>query len=123
MSCGCLLDGSAIPEHAVTSTGYATESADGSATGPAREGFVRANGLLRVVVDGDGLISAVRDLDAERDVLAPGHRANVLQLHPDHSNRLDAWDIGRRHRRTRTDLTDADSVELVEEGRCGPLSG
>ncbi|MFF3121148.1 alpha-mannosidase [Streptomyces sp. NPDC057908] len=99
-----LLDGSAVPEHAVTVTG----SAD--------EGFVCDNGLLRVVVDGDGLIAAVRDLGAGRDVLAPGHRANLLQLHPDHPNHWDAWDIDRHYRRTRTDVTDADSVELVEEG-------
>ncbi|MFE7040946.1 alpha-mannosidase [Streptomyces atratus] len=99
-----LLDGSAVPEHAVT----VTCSAD--------EGFAFDNGLLRVVVDGDGLIAAVRDLGAGRDVLAPGHRANLLQLHPDHPNHWDAWDIDRHYRRTRTDLTDAESVELVEEG-------
>ncbi|SCF69551.1 glycoside hydrolase family 38 C-terminal domain-containing protein [Streptomyces sp. Ncost-T10-10d] len=99
-----LLDGSAVPEHAVTVTG----SAD--------EGFACDNGLLRIVVDGDGLIAAVRDLEAGRDVLAPGHRANLLQLHPDHPNHWDAWDIDRHYRRTGTDLTDADSVEPVEEG-------
>ncbi|MFD4859425.1 alpha-mannosidase [Streptomyces atratus] len=99
-----LLDGSAVPEHAVT------------VTCSAGEGFAFDNGLLRVVVDGDGLIAAVRDLVAGRDVLAPGHRANLLQLHPDHPNHWDAWDIDRHYRRTRTDLTDADSVELVEEG-------
>ncbi|WP_405717742.1 alpha-mannosidase [Streptomyces sp. NBC_00046] len=98
------LNGSAVPEHPV------------SATGSAGEGLVLDNGLLRVVVDGDGLIAAVRDLGAGRDILAPGHRANLLQLHPDHPNRWDAWDIDRHYRRTRTNLTDADSVELVEEG-------
>ncbi|WP_030917056.1 alpha-mannosidase [Streptomyces sp. NRRL B-24720] len=99
-----LLDGSAVPEReAVTS-----RTADG--------GFVLDNGLLRVTVDHDGLIAAVRDLDAHREVVAPGHRANLLQLHPDHPNHWDAWDIDRHYRRSRTDLTDAESVELVEEG-------
>ncbi|MER5611716.1 glycoside hydrolase family 38 C-terminal domain-containing protein [Streptomyces sp. NPDC002215] len=98
------LDGSAVPEHPV------------SATGSADEGLVLDNGLLRVVIDGDGLIAAVRDLGAGRDVLVPGHRANLLQLHPDHPNHWDAWDIDRHYRRTRTDLIGADSVELVEEG-------
>ena len=99
-----LLDGSAVPEReAVTS-----RTAD--------DGFVLDNGLLRVTVDRDGLIAAVRDLDAHREVVAPGHRANLLQLHPDHPNHWDAWDIDRHYRRSRTDLTDADSVELVEEG-------
>lgn len=99
-----LLDGSAVPEReAVTS-----RTAD--------DGFVLDNGLLRVTVDRDGLIAAVRDLDAHRAVVAPGHRANLLQLHPDHPNHWDAWDIDRHYRRSRTDLTDAESVELVEEG-------
>ncbi|MFD4227634.1 alpha-mannosidase [Streptomyces sp. NPDC058545] len=99
-----LLDGSAVPEReAVTS-----RTAD--------DGFVLDNGLLRVTVDRDGLIAAVRDLDAHREVIAPGHRANLLQLHPDHPNHWDAWDIDRHYRRSRTDLTDAESVELVEEG-------
>ncbi|MFJ5721208.1 alpha-mannosidase [Streptomyces sp. NPDC093149] len=91
-------------------------AADRPKGGPAGKGFVLDNGLLRVVVDGDGLIAAVRDLGAGRDVLVPGHRANLLQLHPDHPNHWDAWDIDRHYRRTRTDLTEADSVELIEEG-------
>ncbi|MGW3750236.1 alpha-mannosidase [Streptomyces sp. NPDC005134] len=99
-----LLDGSAVPEREAV----ASRTAD--------DGFVLDNGLLRVTVDRDGLIVAVRDLDAHREVIAPGHRANLLQLHPDHPNHWDAWDIDRHYRRTRTDLTDADSVELVEEG-------
>ncbi|MET7367461.1 glycoside hydrolase family 38 C-terminal domain-containing protein [Streptomyces sp. NPDC005566] len=100
-----LLDGSVVPEHAAT------------VTGPADDGdIVLDNGLLRVAVDRDGLISSVRDLVADRDVLVPGHRANLLQLHPDHPNHWDAWDIDRHYRRSRTDLTDADSVETVETG-------
>ncbi|MEV8567411.1 glycoside hydrolase family 38 C-terminal domain-containing protein [Streptomyces sp. NPDC051322] len=79
-------------------------------------GIVLDNGLLRVVVDGDGLLSSVRDLAAGREVLAPGSRGNLLQLHPDHPNQWDAWDIDQHYRRRHTDLTDAESVELVEEG-------
>ncbi|MGW5273781.1 alpha-mannosidase [Streptomyces sp. NPDC004044] len=99
-----LLDGSAVPEREAV----ASRTAD--------DGFVLDNGLLRVTVDRDGLIAAVRDLDAHREVIAPGHRANLLQLHPDHPNHWDAWDIDRHYRRTRTDLTHADSVELIEGG-------
>ncbi|MER5897133.1 glycoside hydrolase family 38 C-terminal domain-containing protein [Streptomyces sp. NPDC001876] len=100
-----LLDGSVVPEHAATATGTADDG-----------GIVLDNGLLRVTVDRDGLIASVRDLVAGRDVLAPGLRANLLQLHPDHPNHWDAWDIDRHYRRSRTDLTDADSVETVEAG-------
>ncbi|MGW8572404.1 alpha-mannosidase [Streptomyces niveus] len=74
------------------------------------------NGLLRVVVDRDGLLSSVTDLAADREVLAPGSRGNLLQLHPDHPNQWDAWDIDRHYRNRHTDLTKAESVQLVEQG-------
>ncbi|MFD3523326.1 alpha-mannosidase [Streptomyces sp. NPDC058653] len=74
------------------------------------------NGLLRVTVDRDGLLTSVTDLTADREVLAPGSRGNLLQLHPDHPNQWDAWDIDRHYRRRHTDLTRAESVQLVEQG-------
>ncbi len=49
-------------------------------------------------------------------MLAPGARGNLLQLHPDHPTKWDAWDIDRHYRRRHTDLTSAQSLELVEEG-------
>ncbi|MEU1788510.1 glycoside hydrolase family 38 C-terminal domain-containing protein [Streptomyces sparsogenes] len=78
--------------------------------------IVLDNDLLRVVVDGDGLLTSVVDLAAGRELIAPGARGNLLQLHPDHPNEYDAWDIDRHYRRVHTDLTDAESVELVESG-------
>ncbi|MFI6690795.1 alpha-mannosidase [Streptomyces sp. NPDC050433] len=74
------------------------------------------NGLLRVTVDRDGLLTSVTDLTAGREVLAPGSRGNLLQLHPDHPNHWDAWDIDRHYRNRHTDLTKAESVQLVEQG-------
>ena len=79
-------------------------------------GHVLDNGLVRVEIDEDGLLASVRDLAADREVLAPGARGNLLQLHPDLPNHWDAWDIDRHYRRRRTDLTDADSVTVVERG-------
>ncbi|WP_421111301.1 glycoside hydrolase family 38 C-terminal domain-containing protein [Streptomyces sp. NEAU-S77] len=78
--------------------------------------IVLDNDLLRVTIDGDGLLTSVLDLTAGREVLAPGARGNLLQLHPDHPNHWDAWDIDRHYRRTHTDLTAAESVELTESG-------
>ncbi|MDH6213516.1 alpha-mannosidase [Streptomyces pseudovenezuelae] len=75
---------------------------------------VLENSRLRVTVDARGLLTSVRDLRADREVLsAPG---NLLQLHPDHPNAWDAWDIDRHYRRRHTDLTDVESVELVSDG-------
>ncbi|MFF8532589.1 alpha-mannosidase [Streptomyces sp. NPDC015532] len=76
--------------------------------------IVLENDRLRVRIDADGLLTSVQDLAHGREALCgPG---NLLQLHPDHPNAWDAWDIDRHYRRTHTDLTSAESVELVESG-------
>ncbi|WP_055568243.1 alpha-mannosidase [Streptomyces atriruber] len=76
--------------------------------------IVLTNEHLSVTVDAAGLLTSVQDLDEGREVLAaPG---NLLQLHPDHPTHYDAWDLDKHYRRRHTDLTDAESVELVEDG-------
>jgi alpha-mannosidase len=96
----------------------------GSAVPPLAEvtvdGFTIDNGLVRVEVDDHGLLTSVRDLVADRDVLAPGRPGNLLQLHTDLPNEWDAWDIDAHYRRQRVDLTAVDSVMVVERG---PLVG
>ncbi len=83
-------------------------------------GFVLDNGLVRAVVDADGLLSSVRDLRAAggagREVLAPGSRGALLTLHRDTPTQWDAWDVDVHYQRHTTDLTAADSVELVGSG-------
>ncbi|MFD7234576.1 alpha-mannosidase [Streptomyces syringium] len=84
----------------------------------AREGggFTLDNGLLRVEVDGRGLVVSVYDPAADRETIAPGAAANLLQLHPDLPNMWDAWDVDHFYRNTVTDLTDVESVEPTDEG-------
>jgi alpha-mannosidase len=69
-----------------------------------------------VAVDTDGLLRSVLDLVADRELIAPGARGNLLQLHPDHPARWDAWNIDRHYLRRRTDLNAADSVTVTEAG-------
>jgi alpha-mannosidase len=80
------------------------------------DGLVLDNGLVRVTVDERGLITSVYDHGAGREVLAPGSYGNLLQLHPDHPNFWDAWDLDKHYLHRHTDLTDAESVEVVERG-------
>jgi alpha-mannosidase len=84
------------------------------------DGLTLDNGLVRVVVDDRGLITSVRDLAADREVVAPGSYGNLLQLHPDHPNHWDAWDLDKHYLHKHTDLTGADSVQVTERG---PLLG
>jgi alpha-mannosidase len=79
-------------------------------------GTVLANGLLTVVVDADGLLASVRDEVARRDVLAPGARGNLLQLHTDFPNYWDAWDVDKHYRNRVKDLVAADEVTVVDAG-------
>jgi alpha-mannosidase len=83
-------------------------------------GRVLDNGLVRVELDGDGLLASVRDLTTGREVLAPGARGNLLRLHTDLPNEWDAWDVDRHYRRQYTDLTAVDAVTVAE---AGPLVG
>ncbi|MFE3447665.1 alpha-mannosidase [Nonomuraea sp. NPDC059194] len=73
-------------------------------------GYVLDNGLLRVEIDGDGLVRSVHDLTADRETVAPGQAANLLQIHPDFPNMWDAWDVDEFYRNTVTDLVAADEV-------------
>ncbi|MEC4015405.1 alpha-mannosidase [Streptomyces sp. H27-D2] len=90
-----------------------------SAEPRAAGGFVLGNGLLRVEVDGRGLIVSAYDIGAERETVAPGQTANLLQIHPDFPNMWDAWDVDEFYRNVVTDLTDADEVTLTEVSEAG----
>ncbi|WP_042374961.1 alpha-mannosidase [Streptacidiphilus neutrinimicus] len=86
------------------------------ATEERADGHVLDNGLLRVVVDGRGLVVSVYDHAADRETLAPGLAANLLQLHPDFPTMWDAWDIDEFYRHRVTDLVGVDSLDA----RPGP---
>jgi alpha-mannosidase len=74
------------------------------------------NGLVRLELDDDGLLTSVRDLAAGREVLAPGCRGNLLQLHDDLPNHWDAWDLDAHYRRRRTDLVAVDEIAVTDAG-------
>ncbi|MER7183641.1 glycoside hydrolase family 38 C-terminal domain-containing protein, partial [Streptomyces hyaluromycini] len=80
-------------------------------------GHVLANGLLRIEIDARGLVVSAYDLDADRETIAPGTAANLLQLHPDFPNMWDAWDVDAFYRNAVTDLTDTDELTAGADGR------
>lgn len=79
-------------------------------------GFVLDNGLLRIEIDAQGLVVSAYDIEADRETIAPGAVANLLQLHPDFPNMWDAWDVDEFYRNTVTDLTDVEEVSPEGEG-------
>ncbi|BCL26039.1 alpha-mannosidase [Streptomyces aurantiacus] len=79
-------------------------------------GYTIDNGRLRIEIDERGLVVSAFDLAADRETLAPGEAANLLQIHPDFPNMWDAWDVDEFYRNTVTDLVDADEVTPGEDG-------
>ncbi|WP_405372983.1 MULTISPECIES: alpha-mannosidase [unclassified Microbacterium] len=82
---------------------------------PEGAGWVLDNGVVRVVVDGRGLVTSAIDLASGRESVAPGAAAGLLQLHRDTPTQWDAWDVDVHYRNTVTDLTEVDSVAAVGE--------
>ena len=77
--------------------------------------LVFVNDRVRVTIDARGLITSAFDLRADREVVPAGGAANLLQLHRDTPNQWDAWDIDEHYRHTVRDLTDVESVTVIEE--------
>ncbi len=99
------------PQHGVPGFGAAVPEAATPApvvTGP--DPYRLDNGLLRVSLAGDGTIASIVDLAAERELVPAGARANLLQLHPDHPNQYEAWDLDDFYRNRVTDLTGLDEI-------------
>lgn len=78
------------------------------------------NGILRAELDADGLVTSILDRRVDREVIAPGCRGNLLQLHHDLPNEYDAWDIEEFYRRRVDDLIAAETIEVLDSG---PLVG
>lgn len=83
---------------------------------PDGDGFVLDNGLVRVRIDGQGLVTSAYDIAAGREALPPGAAANLLQVHQDFPNAYDAWDIDAFYRNTVHDLREADSLSADDGG-------
>ena len=83
-------------------------------TRPEGDGWVLENGIVRVEVNANGLITSLRDLRIDRELVPAGSVANLLQLHRDTPNKWDAWDIDDHYRRNTVELTEVESIEAGE---------
>jgi alpha-mannosidase len=72
------------------------------------------NELVRVTWDDDGLLTSVFDKANDREVLAPGTRGNVFQLHDDNPKEFDAWNVDIDYLDHRVDITALTSIAVVE---------
>jgi alpha-mannosidase len=100
----------------VPALGVAEADDDGAPVTVTREPdrIVLDNGLLRVAVDGRGLVTSVLDLTAGREIVPAGTAVNLLQLHPDRPNNFDAWDVDEFYRNRCEDLTVVESLDVED---------
>ncbi len=78
-------------------------------------GYVLDNGVIRAVLDANGLLVSLSDHASRREAIAPGQHGNHLELFRDTPNEWDAWDIDEFYRRNVRSLTEARSVRLERE--------
>jgi alpha-mannosidase len=101
----------------------AADAADGAqATRAADRTAVLDSDRTVVTLAPDGTLTSIVDVASGTELVAPGGRAALLQLHPDHPAHWDAWDIDRHYRASVTDIVDVRSFELVtEEGAASAV--
>lgn len=81
------------------------------------DGTTMENSLLRVVVDPkNGCITSLYDKRSKFESIASGQCGNLLQGFVDTPKEYDAWNINPNFAQHGTDLTMADSVQVVEQG-------
>ena len=127
---GRLLALDAIPAYGLKAIGasdaaVAAEKPGSSAATPVDvteldDGFELANDHLRAVLDGNGQLIELVDLDLDRPILPAGEVGNRLQLFEDRPFDFDAWDIEIYYEDRQWAPEQAHSARIVESG---PLRG
>ncbi|GIJ45220.1 alpha-mannosidase [Virgisporangium aliadipatigenens] len=95
---------------AALSAGIAAVSAAEATVSTVDGGCVFDNGVVRVTLSAEGLITSALDVATGREAIAPGQAGNLLQLHQDFPNKWDAWDVDRFYRNHVTDLREVESL-------------
>ncbi|MFV9425348.1 alpha-mannosidase [Microbacterium sp. S1037] len=80
-------------------------------TATAEGGWVLSNGVVRAVVDAEGLLVGLSG-PSGRNALPEGARAALLRLHPDYPDKWDAWDVDA-HDRARARAIDLDRADTI----------
>jgi alpha-mannosidase len=78
------------------------------------------NRFYKIALDSRGVITSIIEKSTGREVVPRGQRANLLQLFEDKPTDWPAWDIDFHYDDKWEDITDLQSVEVVESG---PVQG
>ncbi len=78
--------------------------------------IIMENRLIRLTINSDGEFSSIYDLEAEREVLAPGCTGNQLLAFEDRPMMFDAWDVDIYFEDRTEAVRDVQSIDLFESG-------
>ncbi len=73
------------------------------------------NTLIRVTFDDDWQITSVYDKEVGREVIAPGSKANRLEVYEDYPRAFDAWELNNYYKQKMWPVTDA-ACTPIENG-------
>lgn len=78
------------------------------------EGYL-ANDFIEVKLDDNGHIISLVDVQAERELIPEGKKANLFQAFEDKPHNYDAWDINVYYKEKMWPVEALESIELVEK--------
>ena len=78
--------------------------------------IIMENRLIRLTINRDGEFSSIYDLEAEREVLAPGSTGNQLLAFEDRPMMFDAWDVDIYFEDRTEAVREVRSIDLFESG-------
>lgn len=79
-----------------------------------------ANAFYDIRLNEQGQFTSLLDRRANREVLQPGSRGNVLMTYEDKPHNYDAWDINNYYVEKSWEIDDVQKIEILEQG---PLVG
>ena len=77
-------------------------------------GLTIDNDFVSVTIGDDGTVVSIVDRESGREVVEPGGRLNLLQLHPDHPTQWDAWDLDEPYSRSVENVTSVVARDLID---------
>ncbi len=80
------------------------------------DGLYLETPFYQITLNGAGQLTRLYDREQDCDVLAEGHRGNVLQFFEDKPLDYDAWDIDMYYWQKMQEVTDRTSCQVVENG-------
>ncbi len=115
---GTLVALSDLAPYSVIGLAQGGGSADDTGLSISQDGdtIIMENAMIRLTVNGEGELSSIYDLEAEREVLSQDATGNQILAFEDRPMAFDAWDIDIYFEDRTEAVIDVQSLTIIEEG-------